>query len=117
RDAVRSAQSRSWNPPGTTVPTIPNRAVLVSYAWPENSPRYNRIAKFVNAFFGKIDQFTSDRARHPKWRDVSLTADMPGWTRFKPAADWLAGHPAIAHARRRRGTVGGPPPRSPPPAP
>ena len=78
-------------PEGTTVPTIANRALLVAYTWPENSPRYKRIAKFVDAFFSKIDQFNNP-SRHPKWREVNLAADMPGWVRFKPAADWLAAH-------------------------
>jgi uncharacterized protein len=76
---------------GTTVPTVANRALLVAYTWPENSVRYNRVAKFVDAFFSKIDQFNS-RSRHPKWREVNLAAEMPGWTRFKPAAEWLANH-------------------------
>src|ERR1700760_4140437 len=78
-------------PEGTTVPTIANRALLVAYTWPENSPRYKRIAKFVDAFFSKIDQFDSP-ARHPKWREVNLAAEMPGWIRYKPAAEWLAAH-------------------------
>jgi uncharacterized protein len=78
-------------PEGTTVPTIANRALLVAYTWPENSPRYKRIAKFVDAFFSKIDQFNNS-SRHPKWREVNLSAEMPGWVRFKPAADWLASH-------------------------
>jgi TRAP-type uncharacterized transport system substrate-binding protein len=78
-------------PEGTTVPTIANRALLVAYTWPENSPRYKRIAKFVDAFFSKIDQFNSS-SRHPKWREVNLSAEMPGWVRYKPAADWLATH-------------------------
>jgi TRAP-type uncharacterized transport system substrate-binding protein len=78
-------------PEGTTVPTIANRALLVAYTWPENSPRYKKIARFVDAFFSKIDQFNSP-SRHPKWREVNLSAEMPGWTRFKPAADWLAAH-------------------------
>jgi TRAP-type uncharacterized transport system substrate-binding protein len=76
---------------GTTVPTIANRALLVAYTWPENSPRYKRVAKFVDAFFSKIDQFNNP-SRHPKWREVNLSAEMPGWTRFKPAAEWLAVH-------------------------
>jgi uncharacterized protein len=76
---------------GTTVPTIANRALLVAYTWPENSPRYNKVAKFVDAFFSKIDQFNSP-SRHPKWREVNLSAEMPGWVRFKPAAEWLAVH-------------------------
>jgi len=78
-------------PQGTTVPTVANRALLVAYTWPENSPRYRKLAKFVHEFFGKIDQF-HDPARHPKWKEVSLSAEIPGWTRFKPAADWLAQH-------------------------
>jgi TRAP transporter TAXI family solute receptor len=76
---------------GTTVPTIANRALLVAYTWPENSPRYNKVAKFVDAFFSKINQFNSP-SRHPKWREVNLSAEMPGWVRFKPAAGWLAAH-------------------------
>ena len=59
--------------------------------WPEGSPRYARLAKFVREFFGKIDQFRGG-ARHPKWSEVNLSAEMPGWTRFKPAAEWLAEH-------------------------
>ena len=76
---------------GTTVPTIANRALLVAYAWPENSPRYKKVAKFVDAFFSKIDQFNNP-SRHPKWREVNLSAEMPGWVRYKPATEWLAAH-------------------------
>jgi TRAP-type uncharacterized transport system substrate-binding protein len=76
---------------GTTVPTIANRALLVAYNWPENSEKYKKVAKFVDAFFGKIDQFNNS-SRHPKWREVNLAADMPGWVRYKPAAEWLAAH-------------------------
>jgi len=78
-------------PEGTSVPTIGNRALLVTYAWPGDSPRYTRVAKFVRDFFGKIDQFQSG-ARHPKWREFNAEAEIPGWTRFKPAADWVAEH-------------------------
>jgi hypothetical protein len=27
--------------------------------------------------------------RHPKWIEASLSADIPGWQRFKAAEDWL----------------------------
>ncbi len=80
---------------GTSVPTLANRALLVTYFWPEGSVRYKKIAKFVQEFFGKIDQFHSS-ARHPKWNEVNLSAEIPGWTRFKPAADWLAAHRSVA---------------------
>jgi len=82
-------------PEGTSVPTIANRALLVTYAWPEGSARYNRVAKFVNEFFGKIDEFHSP-SRHPKWAEINLWTDIPGWTRFKPAAQWLASHQQVA---------------------
>jgi TRAP-type uncharacterized transport system substrate-binding protein len=87
-------------PEGSTVPTFANRALLVAYAWPENSPRYYRIGKFVREFFSKVDQFR-DGARHPKWSEVNIAAEMPGWTRFKPAADWLAEQRIAAAARSR----------------
>jgi uncharacterized protein len=78
-------------PEGGKVRTFANRALLVSYAWPENSPRYKKIARFIDAFFGRIDEFHNG-ARHPKWKEISLSAEMPGWTRFKAAAEWLAAH-------------------------
>jgi TRAP-type uncharacterized transport system substrate-binding protein len=74
---------------GESVPTVANRALLVAYNWPENSPRYARLAKFVETFFDRIYQFHTD-SRHPKWKEINLSAEVPAWTRFKPAADWLA---------------------------
>jgi uncharacterized protein len=94
---------------GTTVPTIANRALLVAYTWPENSPRYKRVAKFVDAFFSKIDQFNNP-SRHPKWREVNLSAEMPGWVRFKPAAEWLAAHRNQAVSANPDSTLGQPSP-------
>jgi hypothetical protein len=79
-------------PEGASVPTIANHALLVSYAWPENSEKYRRISKFVEEFFSKIDRFKDNPARHPKWAEFSVWTDIPGWTRFKPAVDWLASH-------------------------
>src|SRR5262245_6931923 len=73
---------------GASVPTVANRALLVAYNWPEGSPRYARLAKFVETFFDRIYQFHTD-ARHPKWKEINLSAEVPAWTRFKPAADWL----------------------------
>src|SRR6476620_6328011 len=92
-------------PEGTSVPTIANRALLVAYTWPENSPRYKRIAKFVDAFFSKIDQFDNP-SRHPKWREVNLSAEIPGWIRYKPAAEWLAAHRNQAVSANPDSTVG-----------
>lgn len=71
-----------------TVPTIASRVLLVVYNWEEDNVRYKRNAQFVQVFFSRIDEFRN-AARHPKWLDVNLAAEVPGWTRFKPAQDWL----------------------------
>jgi len=76
---------------GKTVPTIATRTVLAVYNWEENSARYRKLEKFVQEFFGKIGQF-DNKSRHPKWAEVNLPADVPGWKRFKPAQDWLDGN-------------------------
>jgi len=88
-------------PEGTSVPTVANRALLVAYNWPESSPRYQRLAKFVESFFDRIYQF-HDGSRHPKWKEINLAADVPGWNRFKPAADWLARHKGALQSRDGR---------------
>jgi TRAP-type uncharacterized transport system substrate-binding protein len=78
---------------GEAVPTVAGSVVLAVYAWPENSEGYQRTANFVKMFFDNIDKF-QDPARHPKWREVNLAATVPGWTRFKPAQEWLDAHQA-----------------------
>jgi uncharacterized protein len=83
-------------PDGTSIPTVANHALLVSYAWPENTEKYRRIERFVNEFFGKTDKFKENSARHPKWAEFNVWTDIPGWTRFKPAANWLAAHENVS---------------------
>jgi TRAP-type uncharacterized transport system substrate-binding protein len=75
-------------PEGQSVPTIANATILAVYAWPENTDRYRKVANFVNRFFDNIEQFMLE-PRHPRWRDVNLAAEVPGWTRFKAAEQWL----------------------------
>jgi uncharacterized protein len=75
--------------PGEDVDTIASSTLLMVYNWPPGTERYNRVAKFVDALFSKIDQFR-DPARHPKWRDTNLSASVAGWQRFKAAEDWLS---------------------------
>jgi TRAP-type uncharacterized transport system substrate-binding protein len=77
--------------PGETIDTIATSVLLVSFNWPEHSERYNRVARFVDAFFSKIDEFRKP-PRHPKWSEASISAVIPGWQRFKAADDWLTLH-------------------------
>lgn len=70
------------------VPTVAGGMLLVAYNWPANTERYQRIANFVNQLFSNIDKFNSP-ARHPKWKEINLASEVPGWTRFKAAQEWL----------------------------
>ena len=76
---------------GETVDTIAVPALLAAYNWSPKTDRYRKLTNFVNAFFTKFPQFQKPPF-HPKWKEVSLSAPLPGWNRFKPAQDWLDQH-------------------------
>jgi uncharacterized protein len=79
------------------VKTLAVATVLGVYNWPPGSERHQRIARFVDAFFSKIDHFQAPQ-RHPKWREVNIGAEVPGWNRFGPAQEWLKAHRPAAIA-------------------
>jgi uncharacterized protein len=70
------------------VDTIAAITVLVSFNWPKGTTRYQRTAKFVDAFFSKFSEFHKP-PRHPLWKTVNLAATIPGWNRFPAAEEWL----------------------------
>lgn len=74
------------------VPTLAVGDVMAVFAWPAHTERYNKVTRFIDALFGRFDEFLK-APRHPKWREVNLAAEVPGWTRFQAAQDWLARHP------------------------
>jgi TRAP transporter TAXI family solute receptor len=76
---------------GHDVYTVAVSAVLIAYNWPQDSDRYRRIGKFVDAFFPKLAELQKP-PRHPKWRETNLAAVLPGWTRFAGADEWLKQH-------------------------
>ena len=75
-------------PAGGRVDTVSVCAVLVSFNWPSDSVRYEKIAKFVNRFFSNFDAFLK-APRHPKWREVNFAATLEGWHRSPLAQDWI----------------------------
>ena len=85
--------------PGETIDTVATSVLLVSYNWPENTERYNRVARFVDAFFSKFDEFQKP-PRHPKWKEANISLTIPGWQRFKAADDWLARNRQSPDAQR-----------------
>jgi TRAP-type uncharacterized transport system substrate-binding protein len=75
-------------PPGEKVDTVAASILLAVFNWPEKSERYQKVARFVDALFSRIDEFAKP-PRHPKWKEASVSAVIPGWQRFKPAQDWI----------------------------
>jgi|EndMetStandDraft_7_1072992.scaffolds.fasta_scaffold67076_1 TRAP-type uncharacterized transport system substrate-binding protein len=70
------------------VQTIGMNTILVTLNWPKGSMRYNRNAKFVEAFFSKFQEFLRP-PRQAAWKTVNLAGTVPGWQRFAPAQEWL----------------------------
>jgi TRAP-type uncharacterized transport system substrate-binding protein len=68
------------------VNTVAVGTVLVAYHWPTKSERYQRINRFVQAFFVHLNDI---KGRRPKWRDFDITSSVSGWNRFPAAEQWL----------------------------
>jgi TRAP-type uncharacterized transport system substrate-binding protein len=70
------------------VDTVAVGAVLAAANLQFGSDRYRNLVNFVEAFFTGF-QTLLEPGHHPKWREVNITAELPGWRRFPPAEEWL----------------------------
>jgi TRAP-type uncharacterized transport system substrate-binding protein len=85
---------------GERVATVAVPTILATFNWRTGSPRYRRVARFVDELFSRADKLKSP-GFDAKWKDVNLAARAPGLERFQPAQDWLdraspakqSGHP------------------------
>jgi hypothetical protein len=68
-------------PAGGEVETIAVGAVMAVYAWRPGSDRHRKVSRFVDALHERFEEFLRP-PRHPKWREVNLAAQVPGWVRF-----------------------------------
>ncbi len=84
-------------PADQPVETIGVGVTLAVFGWPPGSLRYQNLVAFVNTFFTRFPELLTP-PHHPKWHDVNLAAEQPGWVRFPPAAAWLAQHRPVASA-------------------
>ncbi len=85
---------------GQKVPTIAVSEVLAVYNWQPGTYRYRKIERFINTFFDKFEEFQKP-IYHKKWKQVSLTAEVPGWKRFPAAQKKLL---SMAAKAKREGT-------------
>lgn len=70
------------------IATIAVPTILASYKWRPDSPRYRRVARFVDQLFSRIDKLRS-AGFDAKWKDLDLKTQAPGLERFQAAQEWL----------------------------
>jgi TRAP-type uncharacterized transport system substrate-binding protein len=73
---------------GERISTIAVPTVLLSYKWPANSNRYERVARFVDYLFSRVDKLQAP-GFDPKWKSINLAATVPGIERSASAQAWL----------------------------
>jgi uncharacterized protein len=69
---------------GDSVQTVAVSAVLAAYNWPAGHPRRQKLDRFIERFFANFESLL-EPPFHPKWREIDLTAPVPGWQRIGPA--------------------------------
>jgi TRAP-type uncharacterized transport system substrate-binding protein len=87
-------------PQDQEIQTIAVPTVLAAYNWPQKSDRYKRVARLVERLFSKLDTLQGP-GFHPKWKDVSLNAQVPGLVRFPAVQEWLDRTTPLAQASSR----------------
>ena len=74
--------------PGQDVPTLAVPTVLAAYNWPAATDRFKRVARLTDYLFDRMDTLRQP-GFHPKWKDVNITAQVPGINRFPAAQEWI----------------------------
>ena len=74
---------------GQIVQTVSVPAVLAVYNWPRQSDRHRRLVRFIDYLFERLPRLQTEPGFHPKWRDLNLSATVPGWQRFGAMQDKL----------------------------
>ncbi len=75
-------------PAGPPIDTVAVGSVLVTLSTPADTARAKRVNRFVDTLFERFDQFRRP-GFHPKWREVNLSAQVQGWTRYPEALSLL----------------------------
>ncbi|SDJ00380.1 TRAP-type uncharacterized transport system, substrate-binding protein [Bradyrhizobium lablabi] len=86
--SIEATDYPSLVPKGERIATLAVPTILAAYNWPEQSDRYQRVARFVDYLFGRLDRLQS-AGFDPKWKEVNLRANVPSLGRFRPAQEWL----------------------------
>jgi uncharacterized protein len=86
------------------VDTVAVGAVMVAANLIPDSERNRNVASFVEAFFTQFPKLL-EMGHHPKWNEVNLAAELPGWRRYGPADTWIkrnGGAPVAVNEQQMR---------------
>lgn len=83
--------------PGERVSTIAVPTALVAFNWPVKSNRSERVARFIDHLFSRIDRLQAP-GFDLKWKSINLAATVPGLTRVPAAQAWLDRQPRATQA-------------------
>jgi TRAP transporter TAXI family solute receptor len=78
---------------GDRVPAISVGTIMAVYNWTASrigrrGVRYRKVKSFIDAFFSRYRELKK-APRHPKWREMNIAAEVPGWKRYPPAQERL----------------------------
>jgi len=77
------------------IETVAVGVVLVVANLEQIPERYRNVANFVDAFFTGF-QSLLEPGHHPKWQEVNISTELPGWRRYAPAEQWLRRNMEVA---------------------
>ena len=87
--------------PDKPIDTVAVPTMLAAFNWPRPSDRYKRVERLTQHLFDRIDQLKQP-GFHPKWKEVNLSASVPGLKRFPAAQEWLDGATRTATVNAER---------------
>lgn len=86
---IEAAEYPNLIKPGESVETLGLPALIAVYNWPVATDRYRRVERFIQYYFTHFEKL-KQQFYQPEWKNVSLGAKVPGWTRYAPAEEALA---------------------------
>ena len=66
---------------GTALETIAVPSIMAVYNWSGKNEKRKQLSAFADRFVENFERLKGS-AFHPKWREVDLERDIPGWQRF-----------------------------------
>jgi uncharacterized protein len=92
---ITAADYPSLVSPDHPIDTIAVGNVLMAADLRGLPQRARSLTNFIDTFFTGFQGLLVP-GYDPKWREVNIAADLPGWTRTPAAAEWLRDNPQVA---------------------